>query len=99
MSLFTFDVAVKYLLEGGKITRHSWGKDTYIDKSNDHVSIFYMMNNKTHYSHGYSFDSEDVLADDWVFVLAEEPELERVNSFEHERCVSGMVRSTRKRKV
>jgi CTP:phosphocholine cytidylyltransferase-like protein len=69
----TFDVALQYLKEGGKVSRQAWLNPKYIYLDADSVVPFRCVTHDNKRS-AYFLSSEDILTDDWVFVLNEDSE-------------------------
>jgi hypothetical protein len=75
VTLLTFEAALSYLKEGGKVARDYW-KDSsnpkYIFVDYGNVGIKIQSVSKLGEQRGFGLYENDILANDWVFVLEDE---------------------------
>ena len=66
MKTFGFTTALSYLLQGKKVRRHDWHRESWINIVNDEIFSGIVDEAMVDYFHGSS--SSDILADDWELV-------------------------------
>lgn len=71
MTQLNFEQALTYLKEGGKIMRESWSNPKYIYIDDARINPIQGITHSGHKG-GYMLSSEDLLSEDWVFVLEED---------------------------
>jgi len=70
VSQFPFEMALHYLKEGGKVAREAWQgsvKYIFIDSNPEYITLRCRNSEDKEYS--YSLYLDDLLAEDWIFVL------------------------------
>jgi len=76
MAQLSFDLAFKYLMEGGMVTRESWLGIKGIFLKDEKIWALKRNNRKCR----YTLIHKDRIGDDWVFVIGENTDDEEIDN-------------------